>query len=427
MSAAAGIIIEILYVLFVVFQGDEKSIPTYILIYALSFILFYSAYRLIIILNKNNTPSERNKLLYLIVLFGVLFRVTLIPSDPSTSGDVYRYLWEGKVTANGHNPFELSPDDKALEYLHTKDLPRLVTYKNMTAIYPPFSQYIFASAYLLTEENDTGLKLIYLLAELVTMLYIIKILRFRNQNPLLILMYAWLPLPVMEYFINSHIDAVGIMFFIMFVYYSLQNRYILASIPFALGVLTKLYPLIFIPLLIKKFGLRKTLVFVLTATVIIALFFVPFLSPQSDSASQSLSTYLRKWSFNGSLFKVVYWITNSGYDTRSLMLALMVVSIGNIAIKYKDFLKGVYGVLICFIIFSATLYPWYLGWIAAVNPMFVFASVTSLLFTSNFSNFTPMADKWTEYWWVIIIQYLPFYALLIKEVYPMFKARYLKN
>jgi hypothetical protein len=96
-------------------------------------------------------------------------------------------------------------------------------------------------------------------------------------------------------------------------------------------------------------------------------------------------------------------------------------AVGNIAIRYQDFLMGVYGVWICFIMFAATLYPWYLGWIAAINPMFGFYSLLSFFFTNNLTNLTPLSEFWEEYWWVYIIQYVPFYFLLGKEFYSIIK------
>lgn len=405
-----AVLSELAYIIFVNTQKNT-AILEYIIVYCFAFILFYAAF--LLVRSKHELAGNKNILL-LILISGLVFRATLIPSSPSTSDDVYRYIWEGKIIYNGHNPFDAPPNDVSLKYLHSEKLPALVTFKNMTAIYPPFAQLVFISGYILGGESDKGLKLIYLLCEFITLVFIIKILLLRKQNPNFIILYAWLPLPIMEYFINSHIDAVGITFFVIFIYYILQNKYFAASPFFAISILTKMFPAIVFPLIIKKIGLKKTFYFLIITLVIIFLFQYPFM-PREGVLLESLSKYLRKWSFNGSLYKVLYFILHDGSTVRIILMVLFIISVGSISIKYNDFLKAVYAVWICFIIFSATIFPWYLGWIAAINPVFAFSSIISLFFTSNASNFTPMADGWQEFWWVSLIEYVPFYVLLIFE------------
>jgi hypothetical protein len=103
---------------------------------------------------------------------------------------------------------------------------------------------------------------------------------------------------------------------------------------------------------------------------------------------------------------------------------LLSLSVLVISIRYKDFMNGVFAVFLCMIIFSTTLYPWYLGWIAALNVFYPFYSVLSLFFTINFSNLTPLAPKWKEYPIVWIIEYLPFYGLLF---YDLWRRRILRR
>jgi len=88
-----------------------------------------------------------------------------------------------------------------------------------------------------------------------------------------------------------------------------------------------------------------------------------------------------------------------------------------ISFRYKNFVNGVFAVFLTIIIFSTTLYPWYLGWIASLNVFTGFFSLLSLFFTINFSNFTPLAEKWKEYPIVWIIEYVPFYGLLFYDLW----------
>ena len=47
-------------------------------------------------------------------------RVALVPVPPSLSGDVYRYMWEGRVAAAGGNPYRQSPRRSALAPLRDR-------------------------------------------------------------------------------------------------------------------------------------------------------------------------------------------------------------------------------------------------------------------------------------------------------------------
>ncbi|MEJ2086758.1 MAG: hypothetical protein P8Y44_14000, partial [Acidobacteriota bacterium] len=50
-----------------------------------------------------------------ILWVGLLLRLLVLPIEPSLSNDVYRYLWDGNVVAQGFNPYLLPPEDPALE------------------------------------------------------------------------------------------------------------------------------------------------------------------------------------------------------------------------------------------------------------------------------------------------------------------------
>jgi len=426
-----AVLIELAFLSFTVFQGSGKNIILYMSVYAFTFILFMIAYFII----RNRTIKFGNKIilkaskafntepvLFVIIFFALLYRITLIPAEPSTSDDVYRYIWEGKILANGFNPFEKAPDDPELNFLHSDNLPGKVTFPSMTSIYPTVAQAVFLFNYLVSGESDWGMKLIYLLCEFITFVFLIKIFELRKQNRNLVILYAWLPLPIMEYFINSHIDAVGIMFFIVFIFLILSGKYIQAAFTFALTVITKLIPVIIAPLLIKKLGWKKSFYFSAVFLITAAVLLYPII-PETRAINESFFTYLQNWSFNGSVYSLLNGIFRNGYLAREISSVLFVITLGIISIKYSDFLKAAYSVFIAFTVFAATLYPWYLGYLAALNPFFGFYSVLSLFFTINLTNLSPLADVWTEYTWVYIVEYVPFYFLLSIELMFLIQKR----
>ena len=53
------------------------------------------------------------RVVWFILLVGIGYRLTLAPMRPITTSDVYRYLWEGRLVNQGHNPFAERPDAPA--------------------------------------------------------------------------------------------------------------------------------------------------------------------------------------------------------------------------------------------------------------------------------------------------------------------------
>jgi alpha-1,6-mannosyltransferase len=330
-------------------------------------------------------------------------------------------LWEGKILSHGYNPFITAPQDSQLIKYRTK-LYDDITYKNMVTIYPPVSQMTFLSAYLLKGESIIGLKLIYLLIDLIIMFLLLKFLYLKNIDLNNIILYAWMPLILMEFFVNVHIDLVGILFMLLFIYFMEKNKIYSAAVFFSLAFLSKIYPVILFPLVFKKAGLKRSLYFLLIFLVITFSSYFPFIY-KDFSVFTSLFVYLKKWEFNSSIYLLLKHNYLTPEYSRLLCAGLFILSVGVISILYKDFTKAAYGVLISLIIFGTTLFPWYLGWIASLNPLYNFYSVTSLLFTINFSNFSTLGTVWKEYLFVHLIEFVPFFALLIIDIFIMWKYR----
>jgi hypothetical protein len=230
----------------------------------------------------------------------------------------------------------------------------------------------------------------------------------------------------MEYFINAHIDPLVIMFVIAFVYFAEKKSLTYSAVFLALSVLSKLVSIILLPLIIKQFGFKKSFSFAVIFIFVLFAGYFPFVYDDVNILT-AIVKYLAQWEFNASIYYLIKLFTQNGVTARLICLIGLTLSVFLISYKYKDFSKAVYAVLISFIVFAATLYPWYLGWIAVVNPLFGYYSVTSLFFTINFSNFTPLAPAWEEFTFVLLIQYVPFFVFLVYEIFNNRKIDNFKN
>jgi alpha-1,6-mannosyltransferase len=416
----SAFLIELLLILFNIFNCNG-NIPLYMFIYFETFLLFSLAFFIIKTIPSQNDLNFRLPISFpvFIIITGLIFRITLLPAVPTTSPDAYRYIWEGKVVTHGINPYQVPPGALLLNQYHSNIWTK-VGFKNMTSIYPPFAQVTFLVGYIISGESVLGLKMVYLICEIITLVFLLKFLRLKKINQNFIILYAWLPIPIMEYFINAHIDTVGIAFFVLFMYHIEKGRNNLSAVFFALSFLVKFYPIMLFPLLIKKIGIKKLIPFTIIFSLIVIVFYTPFLT-NDLAVKNSLTTYLLRWEFNGSVYNLIKMFSDKDL-ARVICSILLIIAIAVISFKYRDFVNGTFGVLLSFVVLATTLYPWYLGWIAVLNPVMNFYSVFSLLFTTNFSNFTPLGRVWQEYWSVLVIEYVPFFLLLFldlqKKIFP---------
>ena len=66
---------------------------------------------------------------FIMIIIAIVIRIGVLFIQPIGSDDYYRYLWDGKVIANGINPYLYAPSNKALDSIHSDTLPLLVNFK----------------------------------------------------------------------------------------------------------------------------------------------------------------------------------------------------------------------------------------------------------------------------------------------------------
>jgi alpha-1,6-mannosyltransferase len=259
-----------------------------------------------------------------IIAFAVFFRLIFLFSIPPLSDDFYRFVWDGRMIFDGINPYLVLPSE-FIQTTSSNDFHFLfenMNSQNYFTVYPPFNQLLFGLASLLGGGSIYFeiiiLRSFIILAEIGTMLMLPKLLTKFNLNKNLSLFYILNPLIIIELTGNLHFEGVMIFFIIAAIYFLVKNQLLLSSLFWALAIGTKLIPLIFLPVLIKVVGVKKSLYhFIITAFGCI-LMFLPFLSNELISNFfSSLDLYFQSFEFNASIYFLVrevgYWI--KGWNT----------------------------------------------------------------------------------------------------------------
>lgn len=324
---------------------------------------------------------EGRRLVWLIAAGAVGFRAILLCSQAIQEIDIYRYLWDGAVTAHCVNPFAFSPaeilaaelpgplhaDDASAELFRLvrirdespglAEALRRIHYPELTSVYPPVSQAVFAVASRLTPTGAalstrmTAMKGVLLAFDLATVALVLWLLRVSGTHLGWSIAYAWCPLVIKEFANSGHLDSIAVCLTTGSIcctarHYLGEKRRSLrwaaaAAALLGLSVGAKLYAIVLLPLLTfvtaRQAGLRCGALFAMIGTFAAAACLAPmFRPPAGDSmavaqhgqaprlpddhgtssaaaASPStfaetrsgLSAFLSRWEMNDLLFLIV--------------------------------------------------------------------------------------------------------------------------
>jgi hypothetical protein len=206
---------------------------------ALLFALYAAAARIVFVSERASQAR-----LGLIVVGGLLFRVTLLPAGlpPGTASsevpsaladdltgrrvayerfllyddDVWRYLWDGHATAEGVNPYRHAPGDAAADALAEGegvnalwiDVRDNVNHPEVPTIYPPLAQAIFLLSHALAPGSVLALKVLMVGADLLAAVFVTLSLRGLGRREEEVLLYLWNPLVIKEFAGSAHADSL---------------------------------------------------------------------------------------------------------------------------------------------------------------------------------------------------------------------------
>lgn len=389
----------------------------YLSLYTLLFAGYvYAAGRLLPRLPRSSTRW----LLPVILIFGVLFRLAVLPAPPSLSTDMYRYVWDGRLTLHGINPYRWTPNAQTLRFLRDPIWEKM-EYKPFQTIYMPVSQAFFALGNALFGNNLTGFKAVYTLFDCGVMGLGVLLLKRLGRPPIQIIWYAWCPLPITEISLAGHQDVIGVFFLLASFVLVLRPKTIgWAAVTLVASVLTKGFALLLLPLFCRNYGWR----FGVIAACAMLYLGMPMWVYLPEFL-HGMKQYLDNVHANAGLFHGVNvalaLLTRYHYQITEKLSDAAIASVAawaawRPASSFNDLLRRAFIVLAVTLLVVPTLFPWYLLWtlpFAAMvgrRPSWAFILLTGLvvlLYTFYISI--------RAYWWTPIAEYAPFYFLLALE------------
>lgn len=366
------------------------------------------------------------------LVLGLGLRLLWLPATPALSDDFYRFRWDGTLVANSINPFQFRPTNlmrgplaqtvsPTLQPSLHQLFPRLNS-PNYYSVYPPVCQFIFGLAARLFPGSESGfiitLRLFILAAECGSAWLLLRLLDLLQKPRELALYYLLHPLVVIELIGNLHFEALVISFVLLAVWLLTQRRIYHSALALALGVATKLVPVLVIPLLIKRLGGKRFLIYSAAFTLALVLLFSPFISGQLISnISRSLQLYFHRFEFNASFYYVLRAIGYqlSGYNQIAIIgpalalvsaLTVLVVAGRQRRLSLAGFSTSLLLVLSTYYLCANTVHPWYLTSLIAVGVFtrFRYPLVWGGLALLSYSAYHDAS--YTENLWLVGLEYV---------------------
>jgi hypothetical protein len=339
-----------------------------------------------------------------LAMFAVAFatRALLAPLPPSLSGDLYRYVWEGRVLLAGEDPYTRAPDDARLEALRDRVIWPQVNHPELATIYPPLAEAGFALVARLSP-TVTAFKLWVALHDLALVAVLMAWTRRLGAGPLAALVYAWNPLVLIEYAGTGHNDPTA-MLWLALAFLLAESRPAWSAAALALGCLVKLAPLAALPFLLRRWPWRARAIALLALAAGLGVFWM-----KTRAAYSGLAAYWGAWRNNELAFHYLdRWL--GGYaPARTAALALVAAAAAWAWWKRRDAARATRLVVRSGAVLSPVLHPWYLGWALMFEPLgaslpWLAFSATAVLNYGVFSTpvegrsfHLPLAWRWIEY------------------------------
>jgi hypothetical protein len=358
------------------------------------------------------------------MVFALIFQIIILITNVSLSDDIYRFYYEGKGLVNGINPYvtplQEYPDNLKDPYFEEVNNP------HVTSPYPPLAILIFAVLYLISP-NPIIYRICFSFGFLVSILGCYKIIDPEAKWKLII--YAWNPLLHIETANGSHFEALVVSMIILMILFLKTGRPTTAGFFLVLGFLMKYYPIFLVFAFWKQFNKRGLIIiFVGVFSYILLVLVNPFLI-------QGLIIYSEDWYFNASIFWLVYELLNYFFLSKIIMgvvfLIILIIVAFNPQYDQNSVNKSAVIIIGSLLLLQPVFHPWYIFWLFPfliidnrINLSWILLSGTLILSYYVYILYDTIGI-WVESNLIRIIEYLPFFSVLIFEkwVYDRIKHK----
>ena len=384
-----------------------------------------------------------------LIVFSVVFRLIFLVAIPNLSQDFYRFIWDGRMSLQGLNPYLSLPQT----FIESGNFPITQAeelYVGMGSMngshytnYPPLNQLCFSIAAIFANTSILGsaivMRILIILADIGILYFGYKLLQNLNKNPKWIFLYALNPFIIIELTGNLHFEPVMLFFLVWSLYLFQKQKWILAAIIFGCSVNIKLIPLFFLPIFLKWFltddkivfikkNISKLISFYAIILGVNLLLFAPFFSSTLiDNYTNSVGLWFRNFEFNASFYYVFREIGYlfRGYNEIAVIgkimpvlsvIFLLVMSLYRKNRTTESILISMLFALSFYYFMTTTMHPWYLSTLLILSIFTKYRYTIVWSFVMILSYHAYANNPWKEDLWIVAIEYIIVFGFLIYEL-----------
>ena len=427
----AGLVIEVLCIRIASLGDIMQHIPRFSLMYSTAFVAYLFA---VFLVSKNAALSGKSsniskKIIWIILVFSLVFRLTLLPATPSN--DIFRYLWEGNIQLHGINPYSQPPVSLNLEHLRDNFFSG-ISHKHLTTIYPPLTLMVFAIADFISH-SFVSIKSAFLLFDILSIFVLIKYLKVMRKEPANVLIYAWSPLVLISFAARGHCDSLQIFFVMLALYLYSIRKNAKSVVSISLAMMSKFVSIIIVPFLIPREKSRYLAILFL----VIILLYLPYCGAVKGLFS-TLFHFGTQYRYNDSIHFLIFYLSlGSPFISKIITSSIFGAMLLYLYKKYLDeayfntgllwedtILRFAFLAVGILLILAPTVHPWYLTWIVPFlcfyhnRAWLVLTGTVVFYYFMNYPLFSKLIEYnnewvWQEVHWLKLPEYLPFYFLLL--------------
>ncbi len=336
----------------------------------------------------------RRHAVVLIFTAAAALRLAALGGPPTTSDDIYRYAWDGRVQLAGVDPYAqvpasprvaavretwLWPDPAGCASLHRPAGCTRINRPLVSTIYPPVAEGWFATVYRVggIGSRHKAWQVAGLVTDLATVGLLVVALRRWRRDVRWAALYALSPVPVFEIVNNGHVDGLAIALVVAALALSTGTASVRRDVGIGLliggAALVKVYPALLLVAMIGLPGPRRWLSLLRATTAAVGLALVLYLPHMVNVGWHVLGYlpgYLREENYDrGTRFLIIGVLGLSGTSATVAAVGALGGAIGLVLWRRPDAVRGAAMLLTALFLITTPVQPWYATIVVAVGAV----------------------------------------------------------
>lgn len=397
--------------------------------------VFFAAFTLygIACLYVLQLEEEDRRLLYWTFGLIAVAQAILMLTRPTLSDDMFRYVWDGRVQAQGISPYRYPPNAPELTYLRDSDIYPHINRKNVVTVYPPAAEAAYALLWRILPNNVHWFQTVMAFGGLLAGFLLTGLLRDLGRSPARVLIYLWSPLLAFETAHAAHVDGLILPLLVGTWWARVRERDGLTG--FLLGVATaiKFYPALLLPFLWRPRDSKGRWQMPLGFLFALGIFYLPYYLTSGNSVIGYLPKYFQE-KFNispliSALTHFLNWLDPHHSNSLALIALGTIMLLGGWATlrpapDAETALRRCILPIGIVTLLSQNLFSWYMLWLLPLIAIFMEPWGKRLGMLA-----LPRLSAWTGWWlfcglvglsYTFFIKWRPVNAALQLEFLPLY-------